>query len=56
MNAPEPAKHLQDNRMAHNGFRGNPFCRDIIQPTTGTKATIAWKRLILLQIVGTPVA
>jgi len=41
--------------MAGERFRGNPFCRDIVQPATGSKATVAWEGMILLQVIGTSV-
>ena len=41
--------------MAADHFRGDPFCRDIIQPPTGPDAAVAREGLIPLQIIGTSV-
>jgi hypothetical protein len=55
LNAAQLAKHIPDNRMAADRFRGDPFCRDIIQPPTGSNAPVAREDLIPLQIIGTSV-
>jgi len=44
-----------DKRMAHEGFRGEPFCSNIIQATAGAIATIAAVFPVQLQIIGAPV-
>jgi len=41
--------------MGGNRFRGEPFCRDIIQPPTGSGATVALEGLLPQQIICTSV-
>jgi len=44
-----------ERRMADESIHVNVSNRDIIQPTTWSMATIAWKRPVLLEVIGTPV-
>lgn len=41
--------------MGGNRFRGKPFCRDTIQPPTGSDATVARKGPLPLQVICTSV-
>lgn len=44
-----------DNRVAHEGFCGEPFRCNIIQATAGVIATIAAVFAVEFQVVGAPV-
>jgi len=41
--------------MADESIHANVFNRNIIQPTTWSMATIAWKCPVLLKVIGAPV-
>jgi hypothetical protein len=49
------AKSGPERLVEDKGIHVNIFDFYIIQPTTGSIATIAWKFLILLQVISTPV-
>ena len=51
----QPVKLEPGNRVAHEGFRGEPFCCNIIQATAGTIATIAAVLPVEFQVIGAPV-
>ena len=44
-----------DNRVAHEGLHGEPFCCNIIQATAGAIATIAAVFPVEFQVIGAPV-
>ena len=49
------AKSVRERWMEEKGIHVNISDFNIIQPTTWSIATIAWKFLILLQVISTPI-